>query len=1501
MATMLRSAVVLAIALFVCLPLGKAQSFVVRGISSSTYPTMSATIRAVDAQGRRVALTSADVRVYEDGVATTNVIVSCPPEPVVEPVSIVFGVDISASMNGENAMSTARSVVTGMLQMTPIPSCEAGIVSCNTSPVIVRDVTNRKTELLAAASTLDINGGTDLLAMFVTPQTGVLDVVRTRSKKRVVVIVTDGMYGAFDQTSYDQILTRCIDDGITVIGIKVTSGKLDTTGVEQSLRALAEATNGIYINDVTTPDAIRAATISAVGEMLRSDACTLTWTGGPVCAKQSRRKIRVEVAGVATPHQQDIEINTGLASSLSASPASLSIKAIDGVTTSVRVTAPREALQITSYTSSDPRFSIAPLPFALGAGESTDLTVTFTDDGATTFAYAVITLQGAPCGGSIPVMWFGGASAANVRVIEPNGGEELLAGSASVLRFAATDTTLPVAIDVSYDAGATWDTLASTARPTTWDWSPVPSVASDRCLLRVRQAANVPPTTADSLVAFQVDPTSLVMHPVSGFNILGLVDGGVMRYHRADQTYVGVWKDHRDTVTAVDAALERIASAGTDSVVVVRDAWHRDSVIARWSVGSAIRAMVFDDLQPTVLYTGSDDGRIIAWDAINGTRMGVVMQHAAGITAVAMDTTIGALLYGAADGTVGLVDLSTSQNVWQQRPTTSTVSAVRVAGGLYASSRSGEIVRLDRVTGTPTTLVVVAEGVQDMAVLGPSDTLMLVAAGNDSLRSYDVRTMVPTMLQTGPFGVRRVAFGRSTVDLAAAAGPGAVWDSPTGFPSLMMFRSGVFLLSTFETVLPIHATSELLVVSNYGLTTVHGPDGRVQDRFLLPPGVGTLTSTVTISRSGRFIAAVRNGRPYIMDREDPLRFEELFNTTVHGFVFDPRNEERVHCIESGRVRTFDMSTRTYTGAPFTTGVTPYRVTSNPSGTVAVLLDGWTITVLDPLAMQLPLRQFKIDSTELPTSLSLSNLGTLLVVAYRSKIVVYGLPTGDELGRTPASFTQYLGAACTPDAEQIVASCVTSLGSETQWYAVPSMTLQGRTTGPYRPGATLQDVCSASADSWAAIASDVGAITMRRLPRDGSDNINDVSDAVWSIIAPRATIRSVDMGRVRVGDQRDSVISQAITIAAPQRVTINGHTLIGADAGAFAVRFSSLPTIVSASTPTSIEVSFVPTRLGPHVGQCVLHTSSGDDTLTITGNGVSAPLRLTTTLIDLGAHVVGTTMDSTVIVVRNVSGTPVNILDVAGVGPDTTQFVVAPVVPGVLAANGDLTVDIRFAPVRIGRTTTILAIRTDDGLPPLQVVCFATGIGPSIAVRSDSGRPGDQRPITLYMSGPAGPVQGSGPMRFRSTVTYDATVVVPMHADSVSAVGYDGRATFTGTWGGADSVVGALPSVLVLGRSDRTPISVAEFTWLDDDGSPLNMDVELGTGVYRVLGVCRDANGRFFEPGANVGTVREVRFVDLLGREIDPTVHGLLLKVEVLTNGRVRTTPIMSGEAVRVVD
>ena len=240
---------------------------------------------------------------------------------------------------------------------------------------------------------------------------------------------------------------------------------------------------------------------------------------------------------------------------------------------------------------------------------------------------------------------------------------------------------------------------------------------------------------------------------------------------------------------------------------------------------------------------------------------------------------------------------------------------------------------------------------------------------------------------------------------------------------------------------------------------------------------------------------------------------------------------------------------------------------------------------------------------------------------------------------------------------------------------------------------------------------------------------------------------------------------------------------------------------------------------------------------------------------MGVRLIGNTFDSTVVVVRNITDAPVSISSICladnpimpfRIMEPTAQLCAA---PRMLAASESVSLLLRFTPNTIGRTSTYLEITTDDGLEPYVINVTGTGLGPTVAVRSDSGFPGDRRPLTLVMRGATGFV-GGGTLGYAGRLRFDRSVIVP----DARSVETDGTLAITGTWTGADSVIAQIPATITLGRADSTVVSLTSFVWLDALGDTLDRDVLLEPGLYRVLGVCKTDRPRLFDPNAQAVAV-----------------------------------------------
>lgn len=77
----------------------------------------------------------------------------------------------------------------------------------------------------------------------------------------------------------------------------------------------------------------------------------------------------------------------------------------------------------------------------------------------------------------------------SVKVLSPNGGERIIAGSTQAITWRA-DGIQSVKIEFTSNSGLTWNSVSASSIPNkgTFDWVPVPNITSDKCKLKITDA-----------------------------------------------------------------------------------------------------------------------------------------------------------------------------------------------------------------------------------------------------------------------------------------------------------------------------------------------------------------------------------------------------------------------------------------------------------------------------------------------------------------------------------------------------------------------------------------------------------------------------------------------------------------------------------------------------------------------------------------------------------------------------------------------------------------------------------------------------------------------------------------------------------------------------------------------------------------------------------------------------------------------------------------------------
>ena len=235
-------------------------------------------------------------------------------------------------------------------------------------------------------------------------------------------------------------------------------------------------------------------------------------------------------------------------------------------------------------------------------------------------------------------------------------------------------------------------------------------------------------------------------------------------------------------------------------------------------------------------------------------------------------------------------------------------------------------------------------------------------------------------------------------------------------------------------------------------------------------------------------------------------------------------------------------------------------------------------------------------------------------------------------------------------------------------------------------------------------------TARIWQLEGIGTVLDISNGNFQVLGGTASAATIDMGSVALGFGADK-LATAVTVQGSSPLVILGASIVGGDTRDFELCTPVLPDSVTTSAPLSVNVSFVPTQIGPRSADMDVVTGTGTVRVRITGNG-STPALDGPVVIDFGRRIANQAIVDTNITIRvpsSASGS-VSINTTTLVGPQSTQF---RVINGggsfTLQPGQARTITVRFEPTEFGRYACELQCQPTSG-QPLRVRLYGGGSG-----------------------------------------------------------------------------------------------------------------------------------------------------------------------------------------------
>ncbi len=232
-------------------------------------------------------------------------------------------------------------------------------------------------------------------------------------------------------------------------------------------------------------------------------------------------------------------------------------------------------------------------------------------------------------------------------------------------------------------------------------------------------------------------------------------------------------------------------------------------------------------------------------------------------------------------------------------------------------------------------------------------------------------------------------------------------------------------------------------------------------------------------------------------------------------------------------------------------------------------------------------------------------------------------------------------------------------------------------------------------------------------------ISDVSDGFWSIVVPSAAAVDVDMGTAQVGTTRDSLVTAFLNNSGAVDVRIDSIYFAGPGAGVFRLASGIPPFEIPRGESRGVEFRFTPSAAAVYTAEVVIHTQADTLRRAIRGEGVQPRISVEAQLVDFGQVKVNGRKDTSIaLLVRNIGSGPLPVSVVQQLGPDLDQFgIVSGGGAFTLAAGEGRAMQLRFSPLRPGRTSGRLGFHHGGAGSPAVVELFGEGVLSQIAVEA----------------------------------------------------------------------------------------------------------------------------------------------------------------------------------------
>jgi hypothetical protein len=364
---------------------------------------------------------------------------------------------------------------------------------------------------------------------------------------------------------------------------------------------------------------------------------------------------------------------------------------------------------------------------------------------------------------------------------------------------------------------------------------------------------------------------------------------------------------------------------------------------------------------------------------------------------------------------------------------------------------------------------------------------------------------------------------------------------------------------------------------------------------------------------------------------------------------------------------------------------------------------------------------------------------------------------------------------------------------------------------------------------------------------------DISDNTWTINKPEFSALNIDMGKVLLGTQKDSVITAFIRNEGSLPVDVRDIQLSGPQASEFQIVTGRPPFIIPVNEVAAVQFRFTPAAIGMRQSTLTIITPIDIIQQNIQGEGVQPLIGIAASLVDMGVLEIGSQKDTILTaIVENIGNAPLKITNTTLTGEGKDAFTMNSFDPAfTLEAGEKRNIRLQFSPRTIGQASAQLQFEY-DGMTSSPAIASITGfgIGGSMFIENDSAYAGESRFLKIHLNKLAAhTLQQQKPVRFKATVSYGNSIIAPaLNTTGVTVANNNktGTIEIVSDWNGTSTTLAAIPFTATLGDRTETALELLSFNWLNDAGEIINYETELQNGVFTMLGICQEGGTRLYD-------------------------------------------------------